>query len=44
MVPIRVSPRNPLCSKLSIEEKGKVVAIETHEEEEDLEDLIIMED
>lgn len=43
MVPIRVSPRNPLCSKLSMEEKGKAVTIETDEEEENMEDLIFAE-
>lgn len=36
MAPIRVSPWNPLCSKLLMEEKGKVVTIETDEEDEDL--------
>jgi len=44
MVPVRVSPRNSLCTKLSMEEKEKVVTIEIDEEEEDLEDLIIAED
>jgi len=44
MVPIRMSPRNPLRSKLSMEEKGKTVTIEIDEGEEDLEDLIITED
>ena len=44
MVPICVSPWNPLHTKLSMEEKGKVVIIETSEEAEDLEDLIIAED
>ena len=44
MVLIHVSPRNPSCTKLSMEEKGKAVTIETNEEEEYLEDLIITED
>ena len=41
---IHVSPQNPPCTKLSMEENGKSVTIETNEEEEDLEDLIIEED
>lgn len=41
MVPVCVSPRNLLRTKLSMKEKGKAVTIETDEEEEDLEDLII---
>ena len=44
MVPIHVSPQNPLHTRLTMEEKGKVINIETYEEEEDLEDLIIEED
>jgi len=32
MVPIRVSPRNPLRTKMLMEEKGKVVTIESDEE------------
>ena len=44
MLPVRVSLRNPLHTKWSMEEKGKVVTIETDEEEEDLEDLIITKD
>ena len=43
MVPVCVSPRNPLCTKLLMEEKGKATTIETIEEEY-LEDLIIAED
>lgn len=43
MVPICVSPRNLLHTRLMMEEKGKVINIETEEEEEDLEDLIIEE-
>ena len=38
--PIRMSPRNPRFGKLSMEEKGKVVTIETDDEEEDLQALI----
>lgn len=44
MVPVRVSPRNSLRTKLSMEDKGKAITIETDEEEEDLEDIIIEED
>lgn len=44
MVPLCVSSWNPLRTKLLMEEKGKVVTIETDEEEEDLEDIIIKED
>lgn len=36
-----MSPRNPRHSKLSMEEKGKVVTIETDEEEEDLQASIV---
>jgi len=36
MARICVSLKNPLCSKLLMEEKGKVVNIETDDEEEDL--------
>jgi len=42
MVHVRVS--NPLRTKLTMEDKGKVVTIETDEEEENLEDLLITED
>lgn len=38
---ICVSLRNPLCIRLTMEEKGKVVNIETNEEEKELEVLII---
>ena len=44
MILVRVSPHNLLCTRLMMEEKGKVVNLETDEEEEDLEDLIIEED
>lgn len=44
MVLVCVSPRNLLCTRLTMEEKGKAANIETDEEEEDLEDLIIEED
>ena len=44
MVLVGVSPQNPLRTKLSMEEKGKVVTIETDDEEEDLKDLLIAED
>ena len=35
-----MSPRNPRFGKLSVEEKGKVVTIETDDEEEYLKALI----
>lgn len=44
MAPLCVSPWNPLLNKLSMEEKGKSVTIETNEEEEDLQDLTIVEE
>ena len=44
MVLVRVSLWNSLCTKLSMEEKGKVVNIATDEEEEDLQDLVIAEE
>lgn len=37
---VRMSPRNSRFGKLSMEEKGKAVNIETDEEEEDLQALI----
>lgn len=39
-----MSPRNLLRTRLTIEEKGKAINLETNEDEEDLEDLIIEED
>ena len=44
MVPVCVSPRKLLCTKLTMEEKGKAVNIETDEEKEDVEDLVSEED
>ena len=44
MVFVPVSPRNPLCTKLLMENKGKAITIEFDEEEEDLKELIIKED
>ena len=44
MISVCMSPRNPLRTKLTMEEKGKVVNLETDEEEEDLEDILIEED
>lgn len=38
--PICMSPRNPQHRKLSMEDEGKAVTIETNEEEEDLQALI----
>jgi len=34
MVPVHVSPRNPLRTKLTVEEKGKAIDLEVAEEEE----------
>ena len=36
MVPICMSPWNPLRTRLTMEEKGKPINLETNEEEEDL--------
>lgn len=44
MIHVHVSPRNPLHTRLTMEDKGKVINLETDKEEEDLEDLIIKED
>ena len=44
MILVRVYPRNSLQTKLTMEEKGKEVNLETDEEEEYLEDIIIEED
>ena len=33
MVPVRVSPRNPLRTRLTMEEKGKAINLEANEEE-----------
>jgi len=43
-VPVCVSLRKLLCTKLTMEEKGKAVNIETNKEKEDVEDLVIEED
>ena len=40
MGPVRMSPRNPYFGKLSMEEKGKAVTIETNDEEEDLQTVV----
>lgn len=37
---VRMSPRNPQFGKLSMEEKGKAVTIETDDEKEDLQALV----
>lgn len=37
--PVRMSPWNPQFGKLSMEEKGKAITIETNNEEEDLQAL-----
>ena len=44
MIPVCMSPRNPLRTKLTMEEKGKVVNVETNEEEEDLEVILVEEE
>lgn len=44
MMPVCVSSRNPLRTRLTMEEKEKVVNLETDKEEDDLEGLIIEED
>lgn len=44
MIMVHVSPRKPLWTRVTTEEKGKIVNLETDEEEEELEDLIIEED
>ena len=44
MIAIHVSPRNPLQTKLTIEEKGKEIDLETNEEEEDLEEILVEEE
>lgn len=44
MIPMHVSTQNPLRTRLMMEEKGKEINLETDEEGEDLEDLIIEED
>ena len=44
MILVRISPRNPLRTKLTMEEKGKVVNLESNEEEEDFEDILVEED
>ena len=36
MAQVSVSSKNSLCNKLSMEEKGKVIAVDVDEEEEDL--------
>lgn len=41
IAPVRVSSRNPLCSKLSMTDKGKAIMIDIDEEEEYLQALII---
>lgn len=43
MVPICISLQNPLRTKLTMEDKGKVVTIKTDEEEMDLEELMVAE-
>lgn len=44
MVLVHVSPRNVLRTKLTMEEKGKVVNLEIDDEEEDLEEIIVKEE
>lgn len=40
MWPVQVSPQNPRSSKLSMDEKGKAITLETKREEEYLQALI----
>lgn len=35
MILVHVSSQNPLCTRLTMEEKGKEINLETDEEEED---------
>jgi len=44
MVLVCMSPRNPLRTKLTMEEKGKVVNVEINEEEKDLEEILVEEE
>lgn len=44
MVSVRISPRNPLRAKLTMEEKGKAINLEADEEEEFEEILVDEED
>lgn len=44
MILVHVSPQNLLRTRLTMEENGKAVDLETNKEEEDIEDLIIEED
>jgi len=43
MVPVHVSPGNPLRTKLTMEEKGKTINLEANEEDE-LEEILIEEE
>ena len=44
MVLVRMSPRNPLRTRLTMEEKGKAINLEADEEEEDFEEILIEEE
>jgi len=41
MVLVCMSPRNPLRIKITMEEKGKAINLETDDEEEDLEEILV---
>ena len=43
MIPVCVSPRNPLRTKLTLEEKGKAINLEANEEE-DFEEILVEEE
>ena len=44
MVPVHVSPRNLLQTKLTMEEKGKEINLEIDKEEEDIEEILVEEE
>jgi len=44
MISVHMSPQNLLRTKFPMEEKGKAINLETNEEEEDLEDILIEKD
>lgn len=44
MILVRISPRNPLRTKLTMKEKGKAINLEADEEEEFEEILVEQED
>ena len=44
MVPVRVSPRNLLRTRLTMEEKGKAINLEADKEEEDFQEILVEEE